>query len=268
MARDMIAVLDGLGAAAVSPSASGGANYSGGGAFPGGVPVLPSGEWGLAAAAVNPSASGGGNYSGGGAFPGGVPVLPSGDWGLAAVGRALAEAALPTGVFPEGPDSWNEGWVPNGVDAGEAVDDYSSYLAAFNGNRVATMGRQDATSSYDLQAVQISPSASGGANYSGGASFPGGVPLLPSGAWGLAAVRRRAAIKALAGLGASPRTIVAAVRAAMDRPVTGTPCDQAFKTAFNAALAAGYDRQWASSAANRVLNQCMSLGYSQFSTRA
>lgn len=268
MRDDLIAVLDGLGAAAVNPSGSGGGNYSGGGAYFDRSPVLPSGEWGLAAANVNPSGSGGANYSGGGAYFSRSPVLPSGEWGLAAVGRALAEAALPTGVFPEGPDSWNEGWVPNGLDAEQAEDDFSSYLAAFNGNRVASVGRQDAQSSYDLQAVQVNPSGSSGANYQGGASFFPGAPTLVSGEWGLARLRGMAALKGLKAIGAPPSRMPAAIRAAMDRPVTGTPCDQAFKTAYNAAIAAGYDRQWASSAANVVLNQCMALGYEQFSTRA
>jgi hypothetical protein len=88
---DMIAVLDGIG---IDPSASGGANYSGGSSWASGFPTYPSSEGlagymdafdglsGFQADAVNPSASGGANYSGGSSWAPGFPTYPSSE-GLA-----------------------------------------------------------------------------------------------------------------------------------------------------------------------------------------
>ncbi len=250
---------------------------------------------------INPSGSGGANYQGGGAYPGrGFPIFPA-DSGLAGAGRALAEAGLPTGVFPE-TDSWGEAWVPEGTNVVDAEKDFSSYLAAFSGTRTAD--------------VSYSPSGSGGANYQGGGAYPGagfpvfpsdsglagdggmgydmaavetnavpngwatgqrsggsdyysGAPTYPSGEGGLAQVRVRAALLGALSRGGSPQRAVLIARAVVrGAAFSGNPCQQAYQAAFAAAQRAGYDQVWAHSAATAVQRQCMSLGYAMFSTKA
>lgn len=263
--RDMIAVLDGLGS-------------------------------------VNPSGSSGANYSGGSSYFSRSPVFPA-DSGLAGAGRALAQAAMPDGVFPE-TDSWAEAWVPEGTNVDDAERDFSSYLAAFRGTRTADVSF-------------ISPSGSNGANYSGGSAYYGGAPTFPAsdglagdgsgaagysmesvdaravpGGWatgqrsggsdywsgaptypsgegGLAQLRSMAALRGLLGLGAPPQRAVLVARAVVRQgSFSGDPCRQAYQAAFQAARMAGYDQFYANDAAKRVQSRCLALGYAMFSTRA
>ncbi len=83
--RDMIAMLDGLGAAfseGVEPG--NGQNYAGGAAWAPGFPTLISGQYGLAGAVAEGVEPGNGqNYVGGAAWSPGFPTLISGQYGLA-----------------------------------------------------------------------------------------------------------------------------------------------------------------------------------------
>ncbi len=261
--RDTIAVLDGLAGSFLSPSGSGGANYSGGSDWYPGAPVYPSSE-GLAGGYTvdvmrrNPSGSNGANYSGGSDWFPGAPVYPSSE-GLAATKRygeydspygnmkgacvarnpVTGDCAAFKGVDPM--DPFAEYMQTDPYNPAQPGDEYDAYLAAFR------------TSHYDVQRVR-SPSASGGANYSGGSDWFPGAPVYPS-SEGLARVRRRAAILGAVHAGATAARAVELARVAQHRfdPRTAnTAPGQAYQTAYAAIRAMGYDHSWADQGARRV----------------
>ncbi len=134
---DMIAVLDGIG---IDPSASGGANYSGGSSWASGFPTYPSSEGlagymdafdglsGFQADAVNPSASGGANYSGGSSWAPGFPTYPSSE-GLAMAPQGYdvsrVNPSASGGANYSGGSSWAPGFPTypstNGLAAAERI---------------------------------------------------------------------------------------------------------------------------------------------------
>jgi hypothetical protein len=253
----------------------------------------------------SPSGSNGANYQGGSSYPGDGFPIQFADRGLAGAAMALAQAGAPTGVYPED-DSWAQAWVPEGTNVRDSEGDYSSYLAAFRGTRTADVvspsgsngalyqgggaypgygfpiqfadrglagdgGYGSRDLGYHMGAAETNfvPGGWATGQRSGGSDYWSGAPTYPSGEGGLSRLRTRAALMGVVSLGGDGSTAVAAARVVAQRgSFSGNPCDQAYQAAFQAALAAGYDRQWADSAGKRVKSRCMAMGYADFSTRA
>jgi hypothetical protein len=282
--RDTIAVLDGLAGSFLNPSASGGANNSGGSDWFPGAPTYPSSE-GLAGgylverSSLNPSGSAGANYGGGSSWAPGFPTYQSseglaGRYGayaspygnmLAGDGRCVARNPVTgecsafrdnmRGVNPM--DPYAEYLQNDPYSANEPGDSYDAYLAAFK------------QSAYDVQRVR-NPSASGGANNSGGSNWFPGAPTYPS-SEGLARVRRRAAILGAVEAGADPRRAVELARTAQHRydPRTApTAPGQAYQTAYAAVRAMGYAHDWADQAARRVASRTNATLWNDLATKA
>lgn len=242
---------------------SGGANYTGGGSFSPGLPLLPSTS-GLAGAKMsslemkpvaNPYApqtrapgyqvrrgvidpSAGANYGGGSSFAPGLPLLPS-DVGLAAV-MLDQDAQLNLAVRNVAPGFQTR---RNVIDpsAGANYSGGSDYapglplLPSSAGLAGCDCGTAlEDLAAMDLQARQVAPDVflrtnvidpSGGANYTGGGDYAPGLPLITSYS-GLAAVT---SLDGLDGAGDNAfrnRFVNAAARAVFERVAGAGPMRQ------------------------------------------
>jgi len=297
MAQDFIAVLDGLmanpntgngyrGANAgyagsmINPARSGGANHSGGSDFYPGAPTMPSSE-GLAGMEQGwmddtaPLSQPQDEYAGYLAAFNASPYVVTGDSGdgdAAAMtgyqGRSFGTQAGYVGqtINPSGSGGAN---YSGGSDfyAGAPTMPSSEGLAALERafGSAGRVPRQPYQANAGYAGSQINPSGSGGANYSGGSDFYPGAPTMPS-SEGLA----RFALRGLLGLGVAPMRAVVGVRRAKPTFVIDprNPTASAYDAAYKSAIAAGYDRTWASMAAGRVADRANAVGWDLYNTKA